>query len=165
MNSGVNETPALTFGPFETSVGFLLRIAQLTVSERTFAELNRRDLPIGEFTILMAIGLNPGVRQGVLAGRLRITGSNMTKLVRLLENRGMIRRLVPPHDRRAIALELTEKGRAHVEEHQDLVLRAVSRAVDCLEAQEQAVLLKLLRKLADWPPSSPRPPHGELVEP
>lgn len=145
------DAEALTFGPLEMSVGFLLRIAQLTVAERTFAELNRRDVPIGEYTILLAIGLNPGVRQGVLADRLRIKWSNMTKLIRSLEARGLIERQVPPRDRRAITLQLTDVGRSHVEEHRERVLSAVERSVTRLDEDEQQTLLRLLRKVAGWP--------------
>jgi len=147
------ETPAISFGPLEHSLGLLLRIAQLTVSERTFAELNRRDVPIGEFTILFVIDLNPGIRQGALADRLKIKWSNMTKLVRALEARGMVVRQVPPHDRRAITLRVTEAGHAHVESHRGRVLDAIERSVPTLDEQEKHVLLGLLRKVAGWPPS------------
>jgi DNA-binding MarR family transcriptional regulator len=146
------EAPAITFGPMEKSIGFLLRIAQLTVSEATFAELNRRDAPIGEFTILLSVDLNPGIRQGVLADRLRIKWSNMTKLVRSLEERGMIVRQVPPDDRRAIALRTTAKGQAQVESHRASVLGAIERSVPTLNEQEKQILLGLLRKVAGWPP-------------
>lgn len=145
------DSEALTFGPLETSVGFLLRIADITVFERTLAELNRRDVPIGEYTILLAIGLNPGVRQGVLADRLRIKWSNMTKLIRSLETRGLIERQVLPRDRRAITLRLTDAGRAHVEEHRERMLGAVERSVAALDEDERQILLRLLRKLAGWP--------------
>jgi len=145
------EVPVLSFGPMETSVGFLLRIAQLTVSERTFAELNRRDVPIGEFTILLSIDLNPGVRQGVLADMLRIKWSNMTKLIRSLQERGLIRRQVPPDDRRAITLQITPAGREQVENHKALVLGAIERSVPMLDEEEQRILLGLLRKVAGWP--------------
>jgi len=145
------DVETLSFGPLENSVGFLLRIAQLTVYERTFAELDRRDVPIGEYTILLAIGLNPGVRQGVLADRLRIKWSNMTKLIRSLEGRGLIERLVSPRDRRAISLRLTAAGEKWVEEHKALVLRAVERSVASLDEDEQKTLQSLLRKVAGWP--------------
>lgn len=144
--------PPVSFGPMENSIGFLLRIAQLAVSEATFAELNRRDVPIGEFTILLSVDLNPGIRQGVLADRLRIKWSNMTKLVRSLEERGLIVRQVPPDDRRAIALRITDAGHAQVESHKDLVLGAIERSVPSLSEQEKQVLLGLLRKVAGWPP-------------
>lgn len=142
---------ALSFGPLETSVGFLLRIAQLAVSERTFAELDRRDVPIGEYTILLAISLNPGVRQGLLADRLRIKLSNMTKLIRSLENRGMIKRIVSPRDRRAISLRLTKKGEEWVEEHKASVMQAVERSAPSLDQDEKKTLQRLLRKVAGWP--------------
>lgn len=149
-NADDSTATTLTFGPMEKSVGFLLRIAQLTVSERTFVELDRRDVPIGEFTILLSIKLNPDVRQGVLADRLKIKWSNMTKLVRSLEERGLIERHVPAHDRRSIFLRITPAGRAQVENHSPLVLDAIDKSVPTLSAKEQEIFLGLLRKVAGW---------------
>ncbi|WP_309083010.1 MarR family transcriptional regulator [Chelativorans sp.] len=142
----------LSFGPFERSVGFLLRIAQLTVFERTFAELQRRDVKIGEFTILLAISENPGVRQGVIADVLKIKWPNMTKLVRSLEERGLVERFVPPHDRRSVELRVTAAGRELVDAFVPLMQDADQRALAMLSDEEYVQFQLLLRKAAGWPP-------------
>ncbi|WEX10544.1 MarR family transcriptional regulator [Chelativorans sp. AA-79] len=142
----------LSFGPIEHSIGFLLRIAQLTIFERTFAELQRRDVRFGEFTILLAIHENPGVRQGVIADVLKIKWSNMTKLVRSLEERGLVERFVPPHDRRSVELRLTRAGRGLVEAGAPLMQEADRRSLSMLSEAERAQLLTLLRKVSGWPP-------------
>lgn len=142
----------LSFGPFEDSIGFLLRIAQLTVFERTFAELQRNDLRIGELTLLLAIRENPSVRQGVIADVLKIKWSNMTKLVRSLEERGLLERVVPPHDRRAIELRITGAGRTLIEGFMPLMRRADERALSMLNGEERHQFLALLRKVCGWPP-------------
>ncbi|WP_274426402.1 MarR family winged helix-turn-helix transcriptional regulator [Chelativorans sp. YIM 93263] len=141
----------LSFGPIEESIGFLLRIAQLTVFERTFVELQRRDVKIGEFTILLAIFENPGVRQGVIADVLKIKWSNMTKLVRSLEERGLVERIVPPHDRRSIELHVTQGGRNFIEGFTPLMEEADRKALSMLSNEECVQLLALLRKVSGWP--------------
>ncbi|MCT7378372.1 MarR family winged helix-turn-helix transcriptional regulator [Chelativorans salis] len=142
----------LSFGKFERSAGFLLRIAQLTVFERMFAELKDGHVKIGEFTILLAIAENPGVRQGAMADVLKIKWSNMTKLVRSLEERGLVERFVPPHDRRSVELRLTEEGRKLLETFTPLMFEADRRSLPMLSDEEHATFLALLRKVSGWPP-------------
>ena len=75
---------AIDFGDLTRSVGFLLRMAQLQSFDMFFARLAKHGLKPGEFTLLWVVGLNPGLRQGSLARRLRIKPAHMTKLVQRL---------------------------------------------------------------------------------
>ncbi|WP_163264149.1 MarR family winged helix-turn-helix transcriptional regulator [Chelativorans alearense] len=151
--AGIEDGKAgLSFGKFERSAGFLLRIAQLTAFERMFAELKGADVKIGEFTILLAIAENPGVRQGAMADVLKIKWSNMTKLVRSLEGRGLVQRFVPPQDRRSVELRLTEEGRKLLEAFSPLMFEADRRALPMLSDEEHGHFLALLRKVSGWPP-------------
>src|SRR5690606_24598659 len=99
-----------SFGVFENSAGFLLRIAQLTAFDRFFEAFPGDGIKISEFTVLLAIAENPGIRQGVLADVLKIKWPNMTKLVRTLEDNDWVGRHIPPNDRRSVELHVTEKG-------------------------------------------------------
>jgi DNA-binding MarR family transcriptional regulator len=104
-------------GTMHDSLGFLLRLAQIDAFNRFFAKGDLAALGLGEISILRGIGLNPGVRQGVLAQALRIKRAHMTKIMRVLEGRGLIRTSVPPEDRRAVTLWLTEAGQTWLQEH------------------------------------------------
>ncbi len=81
----------LDFGPLAGLAGFMLRLAQVRVFESFFRDFGAREITPGQVGILVSVGLNPGVRQGVLAEALRIKRSNMAKIVRLLEERGLDR--------------------------------------------------------------------------
>ena len=52
---------------------------------------------------------------GDLSSALGVTARNITTIVDALEREGLLVRKPDPTDRRAILLELTEKGHAHVE--------------------------------------------------
>lgn len=143
--------PGLTFGVIETSAGFLLRIAQLTAFDRFFEEYPDSGIKISEFTVLLAIAENPGIRQGVLADTLKIKWSNMTKLVRSLEQKEWVGRHIPPNDRRSVELHVTEKGRREIDAATGVMLDADRKAVSMLDDGEHAQLLALLRKVAGWP--------------
>lgn len=144
---------AVSLGALERSAGLVLRIAQLTVFEHFFAVFGQSDIKISEFTVLYAIAENPDVRQGVLADVLKIKWPNMTKLVRALEERGLIERVVPPEDRRSVHLRVTPAGRRQIAVSQEQMYRSDRLALGMLDDEEYAQLLRLSRRIAGWPPA------------
>jgi len=142
---------AISLGALEKSAGFVLRIAQLTVFEQFFKVFGESEIKISEFTVLYAVAENPGVRQGVLADVLKIKWPNMTKLVRTLEQRGLIERHVPPSDRRSVRLQVTDKGREQIDRAQEKMVRSDRLALAMLNDEEHAELIRLTRKIAGWP--------------
>ena len=138
----------VAFGPLAELAGFMLRLAQLQLFELFFRDFAQRGITPGQIGILIAIGRNPGVRQGVLADALRIKWSNMAKIIRLLEGQGLIERRVPARDRRAVELRLTETGRAAVDETVPQLMVSDRSATTALTQRERDTLLRLLAKLA-----------------
>jgi len=96
-------------GEMQDSVGLLLRLAQVK-NFNTFYETMDGELSPGELTVLMAIGLNPGMRQGTIARNLLIKAAHMTKLVERMVKAGYVTRTVGPEDRRSVCLSLTDDG-------------------------------------------------------
>jgi len=141
----------VSLGELENSAGFVLRIAQLTAFERFFAVFGDGELKISEFTVLLAVAENPGIRQGVLADVLKIKWSNMTKLVRALEERGLVERQIPRDDRRSVVLSVTDEGRREIDASADRMYRSDRLALSMLNDEEHAQLLALSRKIAGWP--------------
>lgn len=150
----------VSLGELENSAGFVLRIAQLTAFERFFAVFGQSELKISEFTVLLAVAENPGIRQGVLADVLKIKWSNMTKLVRALEERGLVARHIPRDDRRSVVLSVTEAGRRQIDSQADTMYRSDRLALSMLDDAEHAQLLALSRKIAGWPPAPERKREG-----
>jgi DNA-binding MarR family transcriptional regulator len=145
---------AVSLGELEHSAGFVMRIAQLTAFERFFAVLGTSNVKISAFTVLVAITENPGIRQGVIADVLKIKWSNMTKLVRGLEERGLVERHIPPDNRRSVVLRVTEKGRQQIEHSAEAMYRSDRMALSMLNDEEHAQLIALSRKIAGWPPTT-----------
>lgn len=98
-------------GPLRSSLGFLLRMAQLQTFDHYFNEMSHLEMKPGAFSVLTLILHNSGIRQGVLAQRLMIKRAHMTKLIRSLEKSGYVKRTVPDDDRRSVTLTLTAEGR------------------------------------------------------
>jgi DNA-binding MarR family transcriptional regulator len=144
---------AVSLGALDQSAGLVMRIAQLTVFDHFFEVFGQSDIKISEFTVLYAIAENPGIRQGVLADVLKIKWPNMTKLVRTLEQDGLIERHIPPNDRRSVHLRVTPKGRKQIAVSEQNMYRSDRMALSMLNDDEHAQLLNLSRKIAGWPPA------------
>ena len=141
----------VSLGGLETSGGFVLRIAQLSAFERFFTVFGESEIKISEFTVLLALSENPGIRQGVLADVLKIKWSNMTKLVRALEERGLIARRIPHDDRRSVVLSVTAAGQRQIDASSAKMYRSDRQALSMLSDEEHDQLIRLSRKIAGWP--------------
>ncbi|WP_373353616.1 MarR family winged helix-turn-helix transcriptional regulator [Pseudoroseicyclus sp. CXY001] len=145
-------TARVELGELGTSLGFMMRIAQLRLFERFFERFGGLDLKPGEFSLLWVIHLNPGIRQGGLAHALRIKPAHMTKLIRKLEEQGIVTRHIPDDDRRSVELTLTEPGKRFVEERQADFFGADDYHGNALTRAERLQLAELLQKYCgpDW---------------
>jgi DNA-binding MarR family transcriptional regulator len=139
---------AVEFGGLTQVAGFMVRLAQLHLFEAFYREFGERGVTPGQIGILMMLGQNPGLRQGVLAQALRIKRSNMAKIVRLLDREGLITRRVPSTDRRAVELRLTPRGKALVERISPQIAASDRAATAMLSDGERATLLRLLARMA-----------------
>jgi DNA-binding MarR family transcriptional regulator len=88
------------------------------------------------------------VQMGDLSAALGVTARNITTIVDGLEREGLLARRPDPDDRRAILLELTEKGRAHVEQVHQLQRDLAERMFAPLSDEERGTLYALLARLA-----------------
>ncbi len=135
------------FGPLSEALGFLLRLAQLKSFAGFFRSFEAEDIRPGELTVLMVLHENPGIRQGMLAKSLSIKRAHMTKMVRQMEDEGLILRRVPEDDKRAMELWLTEAGEARVAVLAPILAEHETGAAAGLSLTETAELKRLLRKM------------------
>jgi len=104
--------PVLDLGLLENSIGFALRMATLHATQRFHQVMRPLDLRPAQFSTLVLIGLNPGVRQRVLCETLRIEKANFVGILDILQRRRLAERRADPKDRRRHAIFLTKKGHA-----------------------------------------------------
>ncbi|HZV17775.1 MAG TPA: MarR family transcriptional regulator [Sphingobium sp.] len=67
------------------------------------------NLSVGEASLLILVGANPGCRQSHVGRALEIKRANLTPLIGRLKARGLI--ADAPIDGRSLSLSLTEEGR------------------------------------------------------
>lgn len=148
----------LTLGEMETSVSFMLRMAEVVAYEAVSSLQSDLDLSLPEQTVLVAVAMNPDARQGAIADLLRIRWPNMTKLVARLEKRGLISRTVSPDDRRAVTLAPTDEGRQMALQVKARLVSDDTKAISMLSESERETLATLLRKVIGWPSTGPQKP-------
>jgi DNA-binding MarR family transcriptional regulator len=139
------------FGPMEQQLGFLLRLAQIEDFKAFYRRFGQLELRPGEYSTLIAIGINPGIRQGVLASALMIKRSNMAKMIGALAGKGLVRRQVPDDDKRAFELHPTPKSRALVRKIMPDIIDHDRGAHRRLDAGERELLIGLLRRMIGRP--------------
>jgi DNA-binding MarR family transcriptional regulator len=114
------------------------------------AEPGLRELSIPRARLLAVVsdaGETP-VRMGELSSALGVTARNVTTIVDALEDEGLLARKDDPTDRRAILLELTEMGRAHVEHVHALQRELAERLFSPLTPGECHTFHSLLARVA-----------------
>jgi DNA-binding MarR family transcriptional regulator len=146
---------AVDLGPLHDSLGFLLRMAQLQIYDHYFTELRDFELRPGEFSALIVIMCNPGIRQGVLAQQLKIKRAHMTKLIRSLEERGYVERTIPDEDRRSVTLTLTPRGQTSMQWHRQRFMDYERLPKSVLSPQQERQLIGLLQTFVGLDEAAP----------
>ncbi len=152
MTPPTEKTPRLAssqrvdLGELNTTLGFLLRVAQVRIFDSFYERFGDDGLRPGEFSTLLLIDCNPGIRQGLLAQTLWIKPAHMTKMIRRLEDQALITREIPDDDRRSVKLDLTEAGRAYVADQRLRHSGANDYHRHDLTPTEERELARLLRK-------------------
>jgi DNA-binding MarR family transcriptional regulator len=131
------------------SVGYALRRAQLAAVADFLEALKDVDLRMGQFSVLMVIRDNPGIRQSEVCAALGIQKANFVPLFNELERRRLAVRRSGVADRRAYALHLTREGEQLLQRACELHDIHEQRMVQRLGRGGRARLLALLAKLAD----------------
>lgn len=110
-------------------------------------------ISLSEYTALAALAYSDDdghLRQQILADAIPLNQSSLSRLVGRLEKLGLTERYVCPNDRRGVYTQITEAGRAKVEESRPTYLRVLQATLDEAAAQDEApAVTRLLRETAD----------------
>lgn len=131
----------------EESTAEMLMGAARALRRRFAIALERYDVTPAQSRALRVVGQHPEARLSQLAEALRIAPRSATEVVDALEDRGLVRRLPDPSDRRATCVGLTSDGRR--------VLRVIDRTrqaeaerfLASLPQEDRSELERILRRL------------------
>jgi MarR family 2-MHQ and catechol resistance regulon transcriptional repressor len=100
------------------------------------------------FNVLMLLHHGPpeGMQLHDLGDLLLVSRANITGLIDHLEQKGYVKRVIDPHDRRARYARITKKGEALLEELIPVHYQNTKALLQDLTTEEKETLLKLLTK-------------------
>jgi DNA-binding MarR family transcriptional regulator len=127
--------------------GFLLRRAH-QISAAVFEdECRELGLTPAQFGVLTVLRTHPGLGQSSLARALGFDKVTVLRVLRGLEARGLVERGPAPDNKRNMCVNLTEQGRAVLQQAQRPAERAYKRLLAPLDKDQQAQLIHLLQLL------------------
>ncbi|MEU4190759.1 MarR family transcriptional regulator [Kribbella sp. NPDC026611] len=120
------------------------RLAQ-QATEATGLSLDRPAM-----TILLTLSMaGTPLRVGEIADRMQVVGPHVTRQIQSLEQRGLVRRVADPTDRRASLIEATETGAEAAKRYTGAIVSWFREVVADWPTHDRTELGRLLSKLAD----------------
>jgi DNA-binding MarR family transcriptional regulator len=138
---------AVSFGPLTGYIGYWLRRAQVWAVSGFLDTMKELDLRPTQFSVLILINENPGIRQTEVCAALGLQKANFVPLLNELQRRGLAVRKVGAPDRRSSALYLTSEGEALLQRANELHAQWENHIAARLGARGQEQLRELLQKL------------------
>ena len=142
------ERPDLDVSP----MGIIGRISRLSLTmskelELVFAQFGLYRWSFDMLATLRRSGAPYRLSPGALLRSLMVTSGTMTNRIDRLEEKGLVRRVPDPEDRRGILVELTEQGRELIDTALPAHVANEQRILQTLSKEEQHTLATLLGKL------------------
>lgn len=103
--------------------------------------------PIGGMVMLAIADLQPCSIQRLVTEMGR-DSSQMTRLLRSLEDKGLIRRDIDPRDGRVNLISLSSSGQETVEAMREVMTEAVGRIADRISAADLRAMIRILHQLS-----------------
>ena len=150
----------ISLGTLPSHIGFALRLAQIAVFQDFHRAVADLDLRPGQYSVLLMLRANPGIRASQVAEALGIKRTNFVPLLDGLERRHLVTRDRLERDRRAFALFLTADGAALLQRAEAAVAHHEQRLALPLGETGKPILLELLTRLTATARGTPSP-HPE----
>ena len=127
----------------------LLSHARLTDGVRQLLG-ERCGLTMAQFDMITELGRHESTRIGDLGNKTLISPSSATRIAKVLEGKGLVRRQRDSYSEREVRVSLTKRGEALLKEQFEAIAEAIGALFDDkLSRTEQRDLTTLLRKLSD----------------
>ena len=142
--------------------GFLLRRAHqisAAVFESACTEVGLTQAQYGVLTVLHSA---PDIDQSRLARALAFDKVTVLRVLRGLEERGLVTRVVAPENRRQMAVRLTAQGQRLLKKTEQPVRSAYQQLMAPLSQKESQLLIDLLQRLTNELQDEARAPFVPL---
>lgn len=121
--------------------------ASESVNGRLARHLSDANLTISQFGTLEALFHLGCLNQRELGQKLLKSGGNITLVIDNLQKGGLVEKKTDPSDRRAVIINLTDKGRDFIEDFFPQHLEKIREEFSVLTAEEKEQLAAICKKL------------------
>lgn len=128
----------------ELSASYLIGRADRIISAQLETALLGTGLSLPEFTALSVLAARPGLSNARLARRSLVTPQAMHKVIRSLEQAGLVTRSTPPEGGRTLETMITEEGSSVLADVLPRVAAAEDHTLLALDDAERVELVRLL---------------------
>lgn len=132
----------------EMRASYAIGRADRVMRDHLEASLTATGLTLFELTVLSVLAARPGLSNARLARRSLVTPQATHKVMRSLENKGLITRAESDAGGRALETTVTEEGAQVLTEALPLLEAAEDAFFEPLDAEERATFEQLLRRVS-----------------
>lgn len=137
----MNKTPEFGIGFLINKTALHFRLAALQAFKQ-----DKHDITPEQFAILYILSFNDGMYQRQLSKLTLKDRPNITRLLNILEEKGLLYREADPENKRIFKIYITEKGRNTAKEvHKTLLSIKAQSSIDITE-EEQVFFKKIMEK-------------------
>ena len=111
------------------------------------ATLKPTGLRITQFSLLMNIRRNPQISVSALSDLMRMDQTTITRNLKVLEKKALIRIFPDPDDKRIRKIQMTHEGKKTVKQTMPSWISAQGKMVDSIGSDQAALLVQSLNKL------------------
>ena len=136
---------------FETSFGRILGVAHTAMFRHLSRLMKEEELPItpDQFRLLSHLWENDGLQQSELAICTNRNRANITRIIDILERKGIVERKDDPDDRRVYRIYLTDKGKSLREETAQCAMQSIDDSLQGIPEKDIEICRKVLLKITD----------------
>lgn len=133
----------------EATIGYLISKTALyfRITGLQFFKEKNFSITHEQFVILYILSIENGIYQRQLGKIALKDRPNITRLIDILEEKGLVYREIDPNNRRIVKLFITEEGKEQVNIIYPSILELNSIAMKGITAEEEAILKKLLETI------------------
>ena len=124
-----------------------LNRCSLSVNQKSSSIIRKQGLTEAQFSVLELLYHKGDFRIKEIIEKTFSSGGTMTVIIDNLEKEQFIKRKRDPRDRRAILIEITEKGRRAIEKIFDKHVDNLEKIFSVLSSTEKDSMIHLLKKL------------------
>ncbi|WP_308634884.1 MarR family winged helix-turn-helix transcriptional regulator [Paenibacillus silvisoli] len=133
--------------PAFQSAGFALGLAYRKLSALLQHRLSHYDITTEQWSVLNQIYRQPGMIQKDIADRVGKDKPTTTRILDLLERKGLIRKQAGEQDRRSFLVFCTEQGETIMHETTPIEDSVSAEVRTCMNEEEHALLMELLSRI------------------